>query len=149
MARTTGGRPLTCRDIMHEGVRCIGAHESLFEAAKLMRELNVGSLPICGDDNRLKGLVTDRDIVVECVATGRDPASVEAGSLSGALHWIAADANAAQALETMEIHRIKRLPVIDVADGHRLIGMISESELAKNLTDEQIAEFAGRVYAAP
>ena len=48
----------------------------------------------------------------------------------------------------MEMHQIKRLPVIDVSNGHRLIGMITEANLAKNLSDEQIAEFAVRVYAA-
>ncbi|MFD9637554.1 CBS domain-containing protein, partial [Streptomyces violascens] len=50
-------------------------------------------------------------------------------------------------LHTMEQHRIKRLPVIDVQGGHQLVGMITEANLAKNLTDTQIAEFTTRVYA--
>ncbi|WP_455354584.1 CBS domain-containing protein [Streptomyces sp. SYSU K217416] len=139
---------LKARDIMTAGVQCVGAHQSLFDAAKMMRDLNVGGLPICGDDNKIKGMITDRDIVVKCCAEGIDPAEVQAGTLAGELHWIDAESDATQALETMEMHRIKRLPVIDVSKGHSLVGMITESNLAKNLSDEQIAEFATRVYAA-
>jgi CBS domain-containing protein len=141
-------KQLKARDIMTSGVQCVGAHETLHQASQMMRDLNVGCLPICGDDNKLKGLVTDRDIVVKCCAEGIDPATVEAGSLGGELHWIDADAPASEALESMEQHRIKRLPVIDVSMGHSLVGMITEANLAKNLSDEQIAEFATRVYAA-
>ncbi|MFD8542838.1 CBS domain-containing protein [Streptomyces sp. NPDC059649] len=138
---------LRARDIMTGGVRCIGAHESLQDASKMMRDLEVGALPICGDNNKLMGMVTDRDIVITCCAEGVDPATVQAGSLGGELHWIDADADANEVLKTMENHHIKRLPVIDVAGGHRLVGMITEQNLAKNLSDRQIAEFATRVYA--
>ncbi|MFF1837423.1 CBS domain-containing protein [Streptomyces sp. NPDC058231] len=138
---------LLARDIMSGGVQCVGAHESLFEAAKRMRDLGVGCLPTCGDNNRLTGLITDRDIVVTCCAEGVDPATVQAGSLNARVHWIDAEADAAAVLATMEEHQIKRLPVIDVRGGHRLIGMITEADLAKNLSDEQIAEFVNCVYA--
>ncbi|MEU9113596.1 CBS domain-containing protein [Streptomyces sp. NPDC048483] len=138
---------LRARDIMSAGVQCVGAHQTLLDAAKMMRDMNVGCLPICGDNNKLMGLITDRDIVIQCCAEGINPAEVQAGSLDKALHWIDADAGAAEVLETMETHQIKRLPVIDVKGGHQLVGMITEANLAKNLSDEQIAEFATRVYA--
>ncbi|MFJ7945760.1 CBS domain-containing protein [Streptomyces sp. NPDC096354] len=138
---------LLARDIMTGGVQCVGAHESLFEVAKTMRDLGVGCLPICGDNNRLTGLITDRDIIVKCCAEGIDPATVQAGSLNAKIHWIDAEADAADVLTTMEEHQIKRLPVIDVKGGHRLVGMITEADLAKNLSDEQIAEFVSCVYA--
>ncbi|TJZ49514.1 CBS domain-containing protein [Streptomyces piniterrae] len=140
-------KKLLARDIMSAGVQCVGAHETLLDAAKMMRELNVGCLPICGDNNKLKGLITDRDIVVECIAEGVDPATVQAGSLDRPLFWIDAEAEAKDVLKTMEDHQVKRLPVIDVKGGHQLIGMITEANLAKNLTDTQIAEFANAVYA--
>lgn len=143
----TGKTQLTARDIMTGGVQCIGAHQSLMDAAKMMRDLNVGCLPICGDNNRLTGLITDRDIVVQCCAEGIDPATVQAGSLAGELHWIDAGSGADDALAMMEEHQIKRLPVIDVRAGHQLVGMITEANLARNLTDAQIAEFATKVYA--
>ncbi|GAU70423.1 hypothetical protein SSP35_19_00600 [Streptomyces sp. NBRC 110611] len=138
---------LTARDIMTGGARCVGAHESLYDAARMMRDLDVGCLPICGDNNRLTGVITDRDIVVTCCADGIDPATVQAGTLSGDLHWIDADAEATKALEIMESNHIKRLPVIDVKGGHQLVGMITEANIAKNLNDKQIAEFATGVYA--
>ncbi|MER7811202.1 CBS domain-containing protein [Streptomyces sp900116325] len=138
---------LLARDIMTGGVQCVGAHESLFEVAKTMRDLGVGCVPICGDNNRLTGLITDRDIIVKCCAEGIDPATVQAGSLNAKIHWIDAEADAAEVLTTMEEHQIKRLPVIDVKGGHRLVGMITEADLAKNLSDEQIAEFVSCVYA--
>ncbi|KJY36521.1 MULTISPECIES: CBS domain-containing protein [Streptomyces] len=141
-------RNLRARDIMTAGVQCVREEQTLLDASRMMRDLNVGCLPICGDDQRLQGLITDRDIVLKCCAEGRDPAQMKAGELAGTLHWVDADSNAQEAVDTMEVHQIKRLPVIDVAGGHRLIGMITEANLAKNLSDAEIAEFAVRVYAA-
>jgi hypothetical protein len=77
------GRPQAARrarDIMHPGAECIGGGDSV-AAAQKMRDLGVGSLPICGTDDRLHGSLTDRDIVVRCIAEGRDPAQVQAGDL--------------------------------------------------------------------
>ena len=56
------------RDVMHLGTECIGEHGSLARAAEMMRDLHVGALPICGEDSRLRGIITDRDIVVRCIA---------------------------------------------------------------------------------
>ena len=61
----------TARDIMHTGATCVGEHETLTAAAQHMRELGVGALPICGDDDRLHGMITDRDIVIKAIAAGR------------------------------------------------------------------------------
>ena len=66
----------TARDIMHVGVTCIDEYETLQHAAQQMRDLDVGSLPVCDDGNRVRGIITDRDIVTKCIARGLDPASV-------------------------------------------------------------------------
>ena len=63
----------TAREIMTPDATCVGEKESLADAARKMAELNVGSLPICGEDNRLHGMLTDRDIVVKVIAKGREP----------------------------------------------------------------------------
>ncbi|MFE3761570.1 CBS domain-containing protein [Streptomyces sp. NPDC059104] len=139
---------LRARDIMTGDVQCVREDQSLLDASRMMRDLNVGALPICGNDGRLQGMITDRDIVVKCCAEGREPAGVRAGELGGVLHWVDGETTAQEALDTMEVHQIKRLPVIDMAGGHRLVGMITEANLAKNLSDADIAEFAVRVYAA-
>ena len=66
----------TARDIMHEGAECIGEHETLAKAARRMRDLDVGALPVCGDDGRLHGIITDRDIVIRSPST-RTPMSAK------------------------------------------------------------------------
>ncbi|GGQ42920.1 hypoxic response protein 1 [Streptomyces althioticus] len=130
---------------MHRGAQWIPAHETLDRAAQLMRELNVGALPISDENERLCGILTDRDIVVGCVAMGHDPAKVTAGEMAkGTPRWIEADADVDDVLAEMRTHQIRRLPVID---DKRLVGMISEADLAQHLTDEQIAAFAESVYA--
>ncbi|NYI04389.1 CBS domain-containing protein [Allostreptomyces psammosilenae] len=134
----------TARDIMHPGATCIGIDQNLQEAARMMRDLEVGALPICGNDNQLKGIITDRDIVITCCAEGRDPASVTARDFRSRLYWIDAGADVSEVLRTMEQHQVRRLPVIE---NQQLVGMISEAEIARNLSKDQIAEFTGRVYA--
>lgn len=138
---------LTARDIMSKGVKCIGENGNLEEAARMMRDLEVGVVPICGEDNRLKGMITDRDIVVSCCAEGRSPADVRASEFAKEVYWVAADAPVSEVLHKLEEHQIKRIPVIDTKNDKRLVGMISEANLAKNLTDQQLAEFVEKVYA--
>ncbi|MGX2997866.1 CBS domain-containing protein [Streptomyces sp. JNUCC 64] len=136
----------TAGDIMHRGAQWIPAHETLDRAAQLMRDLGVGALPIADAEERLCGIVTDRDIVVECVAMGHDPAKVTAGDLAqGTPRWVDAGADVDEVLQEMQGHQIRRLPVIE---DKRLVGMISEADLARHLTDGQIAQWAERVYAA-
>ncbi|MBG0829333.1 CBS domain-containing protein [Planomonospora sp. ID67723] len=134
----------TAKDVMSSGCQCIESNESLERAAQLMQELGVGALPICGPDDRLKGIITDRDIVVKCVAQGKSPSQVTAGEMATGLVWVAADASVEEALSKMEQNQIKRLPVIE---NGRIVGMISEADLAKNLSDDQLADFVHRVYA--
>jgi CBS domain-containing protein len=138
--------PTKARDIMHPGAECIGEGESVAAAAQKMRDLGVGALPICGADDRLHGILTDRDIVVRCIAEGRDPAEVRAGELAQeALVWVEAAASVGEALHKMEAHRVKRLPVIE---NHRLVGMITEADLAHKLNARRLAAFVEKVYTA-
>jgi len=135
----------TARDIMHMGAECIGENETLLMAAQKMRDMTVGSLPICGEDQRLHGIITDRDIVVRCIAEGRDPSEVKAGDLAqGKPIWVNATADVNEVLSLMEQNQVKRLPVIE---DRRLVGMISEADLARNLPENELAEFVEKVYA--
>ena len=70
------------RDVMSESAECVGEDDSVLVAAHRLAGLQVGSVPICGNDNRLKGMLTDRDIVVKVLARDLDPAAVTAGSLA-------------------------------------------------------------------
>ncbi|KOU44012.1 CBS domain-containing protein [Streptomyces sp. WM6373] len=135
----------TAADIMHPGAQWIPAHETLDRAAELMARLNVGALPISDTEERLCGIITDRDIVVNCVAKGLDPSKVTCGDMAqGTPRWIDADADVTAVLDEMESHQIKRLPVIK---DKKLVGMISEADLAQHLSDDQMAGFVEKVYA--
>jgi CBS domain-containing protein len=127
------------KDIMHAGATCVGQGQSLVEAARLMRDLDVGALPICGDDDRLHGIITDRDIVLKCVAEGNDPARMTAEDLAqGKPACVDADADISDVLRLMEEHRIRRVPVVSEL---RLVGMISEADVARNLSESRIGHF--------
>ena len=128
----------TIKDLMTPGVQCVPAETTLQGAAQKMRDLDVGSLPICGDDDRLAGMITDRDIVTRCIADGGDATTVTVGSLAhGTPIWVDAEGTAAEALALMSKHQIRRLPVI--AD-KRLVGIVSQADLARELSVGDVGE---------
>lgn len=136
----------TAKQIMHQGANWISRTDTVEHAARLMRQLDIGALPISDDQDRLCGIITDRDIVVKCLALGDDPAETMCGSLcEGTPRWIDAAADVQDALSELERHRIKRLPVVE---NKRLVGMISEADIARHLGEEQIAEYVEHVYAS-
>ncbi len=136
----------TARELMTAGAECVNENDSLVTAAQRMRDLDVGALPICGDDNRLKGMITDRDIVVKCIADGSDPGSTMVGSMAqGKPVTVGADDSAEEALKTMSQHQVRRLPVID---GHDLVGMLSQADVARSLPADKVDELLKRVSAA-
>ena len=128
----------TARDIMTEDCQCAGENDSVADAAKKLAELNVGSMPICGEDDRLKGMITDRDIVLEVVAKGKDPAETKVSELAnGKPVTIGADDSIEQALDTMSEHKVRRLPVID---GHDLVGIVSQADIAREVPEEKVGD---------
>jgi CBS domain-containing protein len=128
----------TAREIMSGDAQCVGENDSIVDAAKQLAELGVGAMPICGEDNRLKGMLTDRDIVVKVLAQGKDPESTKAGELGeGKPVTIGADDSVEEALDTMKEHQVRRLPVID---GHDLIGIVSQADVARNLEEEKVGD---------
>ena len=130
----------TARDIMTGDATCASVNDTLVDAARKMKELDVGALPICGEDNRLKGMLTDRDIVVKVLAEGKDPASTTAGEIGqgdGKTVTIGADDPIEEVLSTMGRYQVRRLPVID---GHRLVGIISEADVAQHAHDKGVAD---------
>lgn len=129
---------------MNRGAQTIGAEDTLLDAARHMKNLQIGSLPVRAADGALVGMVTDRDIVIRCVADGADAAATTAGSVSsGGIVTVEADMDIDQVLSLMREHQVKRMPVVD---GGELIGMISESDLVAELSSERIAHFASGVY---
>jgi CBS domain-containing protein len=137
------------RDVMSTDCTCIGENDTLLDAAKTLADKDVGSLPICGEDDRLKGMITDRDIVVKALAQGKDPGSTRVGELAqgdGDTVTIGADDSIDEALRTMIDHKVRRLPVID---GKRMVGIISQADIATNVDEERVGELVEAISAAP
>src|SRR6478735_1616578 len=137
----------TAREIMTSDVECAGVNDTVTEAARKMRDLGVGALPICGEDNRLQGMITDRDIVLNCVAEGMDTTQTKVRDYAGEeVVTIGADDAIEDALSTMSKHGVRRLPVID---GHDLVGMISQADIAKNLPEDRAGRLVEAISSAP
>ena len=132
------------RDIMTPSPQCIGENDTLIEAARLLARIDVGAVPICGEDKRLKGMLTDRDIVVKALAVGKDPHTTTAGMLAeGTPVWVGAEADVSTAMRLMMDNQVRRLPVIE---DHRLVGIISQADIARSMsateTGETVAEIS-------
>ena len=137
----------TARDIMTVGAECAQTTDTLADAARKMRDLDVGALPICGNDDRLKGMLTDRDIVVKCIAEGGDPTTTKVSDLAGReTVTIGADDDVDEVLRTMGQHQVRRLPVID---GHDLIGIVSQADVARNLPEDKVGDLVAAISSAP
>ena len=119
----------TAREIMSPDCTCVGERDTVLDAAERLAELNVGAMPICGQDQRLKGMVTDRDIVVRALAEGLPPRSTTLASIaSHELMMIEQSAGVEEAVRAMRERDVRRLLVCD-AD-RKLVGIISLSDLA-------------------
>ena len=141
MAKTIG-------DVMTGGAECIGESDKLRDAAKRMAELDVGAMPICGDDDRLKGMLTDRDIVVKALAQGKDPDSTKAGELAeGTPVYVTEGTSVDDAVSVMKEHKVRRLPVLN--DEKRLTGIVSQGDLATNIDEEKVGDLVEVISAAP
>ena len=138
----------TVRDVMSSDCQCVDEGDSLTDAAKRLAELDVGAMPICGDDDKLKGMLTDRDIVVKAVAQGKDLDSTTAGDLAeGKPIVVGADESIDEALRKMTENKIRRLPVID--DDKNLCGIVSQADLATNIDEEKVGDLVEAISAAP
>jgi CBS domain-containing protein len=136
------------RDIMTPECNCVGENDTVADAAMRLAELDVGAMPICGEDDRLKGMITDRDIVVKVLAQGKDPASTRVGDLANQdeVVTIGADDSIEEALHTMAEHKVRRLPVID---GRECVGVISQADLATHVDEERVGDLVEAISAAP
>jgi CBS domain-containing protein len=134
----TGGVEMEkIRDIMTDNVECCTLLDNVFEVAVKMKELNVGAIPIV-DQEKLVGMITDRDIVVRGVAQKHPGSTKVEDIMSSKLVTITADATSQEAAKLMAEHQIRRLPVVE---GDKLVGIVSLGDFAiRKLTDDQAKE---------
>ncbi|MCD8376116.1 MAG: CBS domain-containing protein [Oscillospiraceae bacterium] len=116
------------RDLMNSSVVSIAPEESAALAARLLSRHNVGSLPVCAQDGRLRGIVTDRDIVTRCVAAEEDPAQTPVRDImSRSCAVVSPGDDPREAARLMAAQQVRRLPVVEES---RLVGMVSLGDLA-------------------
>jgi len=132
------------RDAMTEDPRSIGASASVVEAARLMREEHIGSLPIT-DDEQLVGMITDRDITTRVVAEAADPRRTQVANVySRDLISVGPDEDLDQALQLMARHQVRRLPVVE---NGRLVGIVSQADIALGESETKTGELVEAISA--
>jgi CBS domain-containing protein len=131
------------RDLMTKGAEYLKGDDTAAEAAKKLASMSTGAVPVCDTDGHLRGVVTDRDLVVEVVAAGKAPEKTKLIDLvHGEAVTIGADDSIDLAITTMKDHKVRRLPVID---GDKLVGMLSQADIARACSPEQIGELVAAI----
>jgi CBS domain-containing protein len=126
------------KDVMTRGVECVTPHNTIAEAAHKMRKMDIGSLPICGDDDRLAGMITDRDITVRATADGCEPTATHVAEvMTRGIVYCFDDQDIEEAANLMEEKQIRRLAVLD--RNKRLVGIVSLGDLAVKSQNDQLS----------
>lgn len=138
----------TARDIMTSNPRIMKVDDAVIDIAKALAEDQIGVVVVCNDDNRLQGMITDRDLAVEVVAKDRDPHATRASELVNGREvvTIGADDSIDEAIDTMQAHAVRRLPVID---GTELVGMVSQADIARTADEKLVGRLVEAISAAP
>jgi len=126
------------KDVMTRGAECVKPSNSLQEAARKMKSLDVGPLPVCGDNDRLVGMITDRDITVRAVAEGTDPRTTTVKEvMTPDVVYCFEDQDVQEAARQMKDNQIRRLVVLN--RDKRLVGIVSLGDLAVETGDRNLA----------
>jgi CBS domain-containing protein len=124
-------------EVMTPNAECTYPNASLQEAARMMRDLDVGPLPVCGESDRLVGMITDRDIVVRAIAEGRDPKTVRVQDvMSPDILYCFEDQSVGEAAQLMKERQVRRLVVLN--RDKRLVGIVSLGDLAAKTRDKAL-----------
>jgi len=126
------------KDAMHKGAEWIPPETPVAQIAKKMRELDIGALPV-GENDRLIGMVTDRDITCRAIANGRDISKLTARDvMSKGIFYCRDSEELDDALRIMETKKVRRLPVID--ENKRMVGMLSLGDISHAASHELCGE---------
>jgi CBS domain-containing protein len=136
------------KEVMTRGVECVQPLDSVAQAAERMRELNVGMLPVCGDHDKLVGMVTDRDITVRATAEASDPRGTRVSDvMTPNVIYCFEHHDVAEAAHLMEDNQIRRLVVLN--RDKRLVGIVSLGDLAVKCGDEGLTGEALELVSEP
>jgi len=130
---------MNLRDIMTSDVECVRPEDTLQEAARKMKTLDVGLMPVCGDQDKVVGMLTDRDITIRATAEGMDPKTTKVReSMSADVVWCYDDQDTEEAARLMQEHQVRRLLLMD--RNKRLVGVVSLGDLATGSKQERAGQ---------
>ena len=133
------------KGMMHKGVKWVSPDTPVTAVAKKMRQYDIGAIPV-GENDRLVGMVTDRDIAVRALANGKDVSKLTARNvMTKSVIWCRDSDSAAEAVRLMETKHIRRLPVID--ENKRMVGMLSLGDISHAVSQRTAAEALKAVSA--
>jgi CBS domain-containing protein len=125
------------REVMTPSPETVEPGQPVAEAAKLMKQADVGMIPVV-QDGQLSGTITDRDIVLRVIAEGKSPASTTVGEIaSGEIVTVDPEQELEEALELMSKHQVRRLPVVE---NGRLIGVLAQADVAREGDEREVGE---------
>ena len=134
-------------EVMTDRPRCVTPETPVSEAARLMKSDDVGSLPILEDD-KLTGIVTDRDIVVQAIAEQKDPRGMPVREVaSGEVVTIGPEEDLSEALKLMASYQVRRLPVVD--EENRLVGIVTQADVAREVKDKDSGQMLQEISQTP
>ena len=135
------------REVMTDRPRCVTPETPISEAARLMKSDDVGSLPIL-EGERLAGIVTDRDIVLQAVAEEKDPRGMPVREVaSRELVTIGPEEDLSEALRLMASHQVRRIPVVD--EDSRLVGTVAQADIAREVKDKDSGQMLQGISQMP
>jgi len=127
------------KDVMTPNVECVRPGDTLQEAARKMKSLDVGPMPVCGDNDKIVGMLTDRDITIRATAEGKDPKTTRVqDAMSEDVIWCYEDQDADEAAELMQERQVRRMLVM--SRDKRLVGIVSLGDLATESKKKQAGE---------
>jgi CBS domain-containing protein len=133
----------SARDIMTKNPDYLDGDATITDVAKRLATESVGAVPICDSTGHLRGVVTDRDVVIDVVAAGKNPDKVKAIDLvQGEAVTIGANDSVDEAIQTMMAHKVRRLPVID---GRKLVGMVSQADIARACAPDKVGDLVAAI----
>lgn len=124
------------KDVMSQDVKVISPEATIKEAAQKMRDGDFGMLPV-GEDDRMIGAISDRDIAIRAVAEGNDPTTKVRDTMSGGIVWVFEDDSVDEAARIMSENQIRRLPVVN--RDKRLVGIVALGDFAVQSSDIEVA----------
>ncbi len=125
------------RDIMTGDPRSVRPEDTVKDAARVMRDGDFGAVPVIDREKHLSGIITDRDIAVRCVAEGHDGSCTVAEHMTRQTRTVRSDDDVDRAMEVMRAERVRRVPVVD---DERVVGIVAQADLARQVRDEGAVE---------